>query len=599
MIKIATVGELSVKLGMDSAGFDKGMKNAEKTSGKMNKGLATMGKVALGAVGAIAAVGAGALALGVKVGDMADELLDLEAITGMTTDSIQQWRKVTEVAGVSTDAMTNASFKLTKQLDVMSMESNKGNKQLKALGISLEELEGMSADERMDVLTKKLAEVENETDRARIGTDLFGGSWKEIAPVVSLGAEAMDKAKASANVFSKEQLETANQFRITIANVKDQVSFFFMELAMKLLPTLQAFFDWVSGYMPQIKAIMSAVFTFIGDIIGQVVGWIQELIGWFKNWGSESEGTLSGIWESFQIYLTLLIDYWKLIFDTVWSILKGVFDQIVPFIQEALEMIKQFWDENGEQIMQAVENVFAVIQKIIETVMPIIQKVIEVVMKAVLGVIKGALNVIMGLIKVFVGLFTGDWEKMGEGLKQIWSGIWNAIESVLKGAWSLLSGAFKFLWDKIAGWFTGLKDDALQWGKNMISGFIDGIKNKAQDLANAAKDAVAGMGDYLKFWSPAKKGEGRFIVHWGENMIDGFLDGVRNAMPDVANTLGKVIPDMSTSLSPSMAGMGSTSNTYNGGDIVIQNMSVRSDNDIKLISRELHTLQTNAGRGRG
>ena len=39
--------------------------------------------------------------------------------------------------------------------------------------------------------------------------------------------------------------------------------------------------------------------------------------------------------------------------------------------------------------------------------------------------------------------------------------------------------------------------------------------------------------------------------------------------------------------------------TVNGGDIIIQHMSVRDDNDIRKIAVELHNLQHGQKRGRG
>jgi phage-related protein len=572
---MATIGNLAVKLGLDSSKFDKGVKNVESKSGKMKSGLKTVGMVAGGLVAGIAAAGGAAFALGKKVGDLADEILDLEAITGMTTDSIQEWRKVTEVAGVSQDAMTNASQKLTRNLDTMRLESNKGNKALEQLGYSLDDIKNMSADERMDTLTKALSGVEDVTERARLGTDIFAGSWKEIAPVVSLGAEAMDKAKESANIIDKDKLEMANQFRITIADMKERVGFLFMELAIKLIPILQAFFDWINQYMPQIKEIAGQVFGFIKDAVGVLSSF----------WKENNDSMKNNVMDNF---------------NQIKEFIMPLIQEIVQFIQEKLEVLKQFWKENGEQIMQAVENVFTFIKKTIEFLMPIITKYIETAWKIISGVFDGALNIIMGLIKTFAGLLTGDWEKMGEGLKQIWDGLWGAIETILKGVWDNLSFVFSYLREKIAGWFEGLKDSALDWGKNMIQGFIDGIKAMGSQVANAAKGVVDQAADYIKFWSPAKKGEGRFITHWGENMIDGFLDGVKNAMPGVASTFKKVIPNMDMALTPSMAsGMSNISNTTTNQFNFTGPINVRSDSDIKGIARELDHLQKIKSRGSG
>jgi phage-related protein len=522
-------------------------KKAEGVGSKFGSMIGTAAKWGAGlAAGAGVAIG-GMVALGSKVGNMADEILDLNSIAGMSTDSIQQWRKAAEVAGVAQDAMATASQKLTRNLDTMRLESNKGNKALQELGYSLDDVKNMSADQRMDVLTKALSEVDDKTERARLGTDLFAGSWKEIAPVVDLGAEAMNKAKDSANIISEEDLKKANDFRISLADMKDQASFFVTEIGIALLPMLQGLFDWIQEKMPLIKETMKVAFEFIGGLISGTIEWIKQIIGWVQNWFSQTDLTLSDMKESFMLYLNFIINYWKFIFNTAWKLLQTILGYIVPYIQEKLAVIQQFWQENGEQIMQAVENVFNFIKDTIEFLMPAIQKIIEVAWEVISGIFDSALGIIMGLIETFTGLFTGDWEKMGEGIERIWNALWNAIKVVLEGAWDLLKIPLKYLWDEIAGWFTGLKDDAIQWGKNMIQGFIDGIKAMASKVSDAVSGVIDGAKDFIGFNSPAEKGEGRNIVKWGANFIDGFLDGVESMKPQVGFAMNDIVGSMKPS----------------------------------------------------
>src|SRR5690625_7914025 len=89
--------------------------------------------------------------------------------------------------------------------------------------------------------------------------------------------------------------------------------------------------------------------------------------------------------------------------------------------------------------------------------------------------------------------------------------LWNGIKTIFQGAWNVISKPMKTMYDKFKGWLTDLKDKAIDWGKNMIDGFIDGIKSMAGAVKDAAKNVISGIGDFLKFWSPAKKGEGRDI----------------------------------------------------------------------------------------
>lgn len=234
------------------------------------------------------------------------------------------------------------------------------------------------------------------------------------------------------------------------------------------------------------------------------------------------------------------------VFNQVSEIVTTILATLTEYIQEKLNQILQFWNENGENIMQATENIFSVIKEIFEFYFPILEAIVLGAWEIITSIFDTAINVILGLVKWFASLLAGDFEGMKEAAIEIWEALWNGVKGILEGAWNLLSGAFGALWKNISDWFSDLKDSAIEWGKNFIDGFIEGMKSMGQAVANAAAEVVKKAGEFLKFWSPAKKGEGRYIVHWGRNMIDGFLDGVRQE----SKKAGKVINDMIKSMSP-------------------------------------------------
>lgn len=163
---------------------------------------------------------------------------------------------------------------------------------------------------------------------------------------------------------------------------------------------------------------------------------------------------------------------------------KKVFDNIQQFVGDALGKIKGFWDSDGAQIMSAAENVFGFLKKgaeilasvlgaafkaifaVIKFIMPAVLGIIKMVWGNIMGVITGALDFIMGAVKVFSGLFTGDFGKMWEGLKQMFFGairfIWNLVQltffgRIAKGAAVFIGGfraVFVNLWKFLIGLFT-------------------------------------------------------------------------------------------------------------------------------------------------
>jgi TP901 family phage tail tape measure protein len=165
------------------------------------------------------------------------------------------------------------------------------------------------------------------------------------------------------------------------------------------------------------------------------------------------------------------------------------------------------------------------------------------------------------------------WDKFKEDQKQLWSDIYknttewlsknykmiidkitetiswvlNSIDNMKTSISTKFNEVVTIVSDKlnsIEDMFRALPGKALDWGKNMIGGFIDGIRSMAGSVGDAVQGVIGGVKDFMGFNSPSKKGEGRNIVKWGYNMVDGFVDGIVSAKGLLDNTLNDFIPEM-------------------------------------------------------
>ncbi|MCM3030389.1 phage tail tape measure protein [Niallia sp. MER 6] len=215
--------------------------------------------------------------------------------------------------------------------------------------------------------------------------------------------------------------------------------------------------------------------------------------------------------------------------------LQPAIQAVVGFFKEQLALIQQFWQENGTVIMAALTNIGNfikntfnnVILPVIQFVMPLIFSIIKTIWNNIKGVISGALNIIMGAIKVFAGLFTGDFSKMWEGIKQVFKGavefVWNFVQltffgkllkgvggfvksfgSSLKGGWDNAIGGIKTFAGNAKSWIRGLKDDALARFDELVAGakalpgkMGAGIKSMAGKAADGVKELANKMASTL------------------------------------------------------------------------------------------------------
>ena len=131
--------------------------------------------------------------------------------------------------------------------------------------------------------------------------------------------------------------------------------------------------------------------------------------------------------------------------------------------------------------------------------------------------------------------------KVSEFFNDIVAGVVKWVEDLIK---TVTEEVPRVISD-IAKLFEELPEKAIEWGKNLIGGFIDGIGSMITAVTDTVKNVIGGVADFLGFNSPAKKGQGRHIVDWGKNMISGFADGVDDGVPDLTKRLNNVISDFS------------------------------------------------------
>jgi len=239
--------------------FDSIKKNTETLTNKIEAMRPAFKKMAaIGTAGFVAVVG-GSIAAATKVGETADRLLDLKEITGISTQTLQEFQQVAREAGVSQEVLSDAASGITRRLSQLEKGEGRAAEAAARLDIevlnadgSLRSIEGIMLDS-IDAMGK----MENETERAAIANDLFGRRWEDLAPVAALGAEAIDEARQRAHelglVMSEEALVAANEFRKGVDTLKAQVGGLTNEFGLVMIPILK---DLVEAIQPIITNII-------------------------------------------------------------------------------------------------------------------------------------------------------------------------------------------------------------------------------------------------------------------------------------------------------------------------------------------------------
>lgn len=369
-------------------------------------------------------------------------------------------------------------------------------------------------------------------------------------------------------------------------------------------------------------------------------------------------------WAAIQPGTPLFRDFQKILQD-IGSFLAATFLPVWKQLQALwsgtlLPLFKQLW-----QAIAPLQPVLKVLGAILGGIIVVsLGLLIGMLMGAVKGLagflsglgtlIGGIVQIFTGLVQIFTGiihfifdLVTGNWKNLnkdiaqiGHGIINIFSGIWNAVKGVFQAAWGFLSGFvmgmiqgiigfFQHLWDKLVGhsiipdtingiiswfaslpgkvlgaivsfianiitqfihfkaltsqkigdvitaiknFFTSLPAQALQWGKDMIQGFINGIKNMAGAIGNAVQNVGNGIKSFLHFSKP-DQGPLADIDTWMPDMMDLMTQGIIAGNPKLQAAVQTTANVLAGAAPPAQPAMRATYGSIPYGQLPIMNSS--------------------------
>lgn len=533
---------------VDSADADRSISKTEKSAEglghKFMGGIKTVAKWGA-AIGGAALAAGGALLKVASDGAAATDRIDkLSQRLGMSRQAFQEWDFVLSQNGVSIDSMQTAMKQLTGHMAGVKAGAEKNIDVYGRLDKSLVTLikSGASQEEVFKETIKAFQNMEDGVEKARLAQQLFGKQGQEMLPMLNGSKGSIDELTAKARelglVLSDDAIDAGVKFTDTMDQAKRALKSVATQVGIGVMPIMQQMLEWILAHMPQIQEVFSVVFGVLGAVV---------------------TGSVDVFTNIFLPGLRVIFDWVKENLPAMQEKFSETFEKVQKIIEGFVEIAIGFWSAYGADIIAITQLLFTTTWEIIQL----------------------ALDIIMGIIEAFIGLFTGDWGRLAEGLKAIWVALWDTINTIIKGAWNIIKISLLALGRNIKGWFSNLASDAVSWGRNLIQGFIDGIMSMAGRVRDAVSGIIDTVKDFLGFNSPAKKGEGRFIVEWGANMLEGFMDGLDLATPKLNDKLNSLIPNMG----PTFAAAAPVDNSRTSSINVTQNIYT-SVKDERAVQRE-------------
>lgn len=226
---------------------------------------------------------AGATAIGVLVTKTSDQIAEIEKLSktaGMTADEYQRWDGVMRKYGYSMEQASGDLAALGEKAMDAAAGAGEGAELFGKLGVSVTDASGKlkSQEQIFNETITALQGMENATERNAIASALLSTTGEELAPILAMTNDELQKMKENSNVIPQDQIDKATQFKTQFDDLKNKISAAATTIAIYFMPYMIEILDWCNANFPNIQSHYEALKTKIDEVIS----FVKSLNDWFR-----------------------------------------------------------------------------------------------------------------------------------------------------------------------------------------------------------------------------------------------------------------------------------------------------------------------------
>lgn len=353
--------------------------------------------------------------------------------------------------------------------------------------------------------------------------------------VVSSGTSAASGASGAAGGYMTPAID-ASQFTVDADKTEGKASAF-VSAMKRVAGELKTFFAPVTETLTNaFNTVLVPAFELVQTVITDTFKILSD------TWNTYGKPFTDKLTEALDHIIGTILDYANTYF--------------LPILNKVLEVLNRVWTNGIKPLVESTvkglaelgilildiynKHLAPIIDLIIAKVYPIIRSVIESILDSLGNIATfiglaatGVIDMFRGVIQFLSGVFTGDWAKAWDGIKQIFSGRFEAFANIAKAAWEAIKLPFKAAGTYYAGVWKNIKD---AFGN--VSGWF---KDKFTAAWTAVKNVFSTGG---KIFDGIKDG----ILNGLKAVVNGLIDGINRVVKvpfDGLNTALKKIRDIS------------------------------------------------------
>lgn len=385
----------------------------------------------------------------------------------------------------------------------------------------------------MDQLNNKFIELDTAqngfAELARKNSIGIGTSFENMHTAVTNGLG--DTLKAIDEGFKKEGLggiaTQMDNVKNVIRNAFDKINPVIGNVTVKMIEFVKKsnLLKNVQGVFQQVGQLVSNLFNdlskpigkggkspiqmaleFIGQVFNQIqfaikagTGILQDLWNWLnkpigKGGKSPLETTLSTLHAVGQSVFSIIKTLAEGVKSVVDQLTRPIGDGKKSPLSEAFEALKPITSQIGPLFKSVADAISAVVHFLVTPIggkkgneSPIVLafRTMIFVLQPAISIIGAVLQALKGLMQFIDGVFTGNWNKAWQGIKNIFLGVIKAVAQYLSvqffaGLGGKAVGALKGVFQGLGGWFGNIFSDVVaRISSHLSPGNLGGIAGRA------------------------------------------------------------------------------------------------------------------------
>lgn len=471
---MADVGSVRYEVELDDSKLEQQAAQTEKTiTSKLGGAAKKVGAAAALGVGAVAA---GTIAAGKALTGMAndvskagDEIDKMSQKIGISTTAYQEWGYVFERSGADINNLQTGMKTLSGVITDAANGSEGAAKKLEAVGISLEEINGLSQEEQLSLVITKLQEMGEGAERTAAASDLLGRSATDMAAVLNMTAEdtqaLIDEAHEYGMVMSEDGVAASAAYQDSLTKLNGTLGGLKNQLVSNFLPSLTKVVDGMADVANGSVSMEDAIDQGIEGIIQSLDESLPDML-------ERGAKMLSSIVSGIANNLPKMLESAGSIIEKLAS---GLADNLPTILDSA-----------GKLILGLVEGIIRALPHLANAAVEILGALAMYLLEKVSTLLDAGAELIRQLKEKFTSI---DWGQVGS---DIIDGIKNGIlgaagriaDAAREAAGAALSGAKRFL-----GIESPSKVFRNQVGKMIPAGMAEGIED-GEDLVTRSMDRM-------------------------------------------------------------------------------------------------------------